>query len=150
MKDKDAQLMMEALQKANIKGALSEAIPFKDPPFDIIPGTHYFVINDWLGRFIKYIGSQPGSKGDYGNVPDQHVFEVTWLTTNHEKPEQLWVYRDEETEGLMGYGLGGRLKAKLTKLDSEAQYRDLGYTRATTTDQSGEAPATDPNAPNPS
>jgi hypothetical protein len=140
MKDRDAQLMMEALQKANIKGALSEAIPFKDPPFDIIPGTHYFVINDWLGHFNKYIGSQPGSKGDYGDVPEMHLFEVKWLTINHERPEQLWVYRDEETEGLMGYGLGGSLEAKLTKLDSEAHYRELGYTRATETD-----PTPDPN-----
>ncbi len=140
MKDRDAQLMMEALQKANIKGAVSEAIPFKEPPFDITPGTHYFVINDWLGQFNTYIGSQPGSKGDYGDVPEMHLFEVKWLTINHERPEQLWVYRDEETEGLMGYGLGGSLEAKLTILDSEAQYRELGYTRATETD-----PTPDPN-----
>ena len=91
-------------------------------------------------------------------MPDQHLFEVTWLTINHAQPEQMWVYQDEENGELMGYGLGGNLKAKLTILDNEAQYRELGYTRVTKTDQSGEAPApaagpavppTDPNAPNP-
>ena len=161
MRDKDAQLMMEALR------GNSSIVPSR---LGIIPEKHYFIMYDWLGHFLKYLGNEKSAPANthsdaiVAEDPGEH-YQVEWLDgmpdgrSVHTEPQTIWVYSAEagtakyptqittpsgnvypepptEPGELVGVGSGdgGILVTKLIVLDNMQQYRELGYDKATKND----------------
>ena len=98
MRDKDAYLMMEALR------GNSSIVPSR---LGIIPEKHYFIMYDWLGHFLKYLGNEksaPANTHSDAIVADDpaEYYEVEWLDgmstgqQTHDEPKTIWVYSAEK------------------------------------------------------
>ena len=161
MRDKDAELMMEALR------GNSSIVPSR---LGIIPEKHYFIMYDWLGHFLKYLGNEKSAPANthsdaiVAEDPGEH-YQVEWLDgmpdgrSVHTEPQTIWVYSAEagtakyptqittpsgnvypepptEPGELVGVGSGdgGILVTKLIVLDNMQQYRKLGYKNTTKND----------------